>query len=321
MTTTTLPDWMHPTGAGVWAIDTGFQRPRFDAAYLLVHGGRAAFIDTGTNHAVPRLLAALDALGLHRGDVEMVIPTHVHLDHAGGVGTLMAGLPAATLWVHPRGARHLIDPTALWQGATAVYGAQEMERSYGRLLPVPAERVRTTADGMRLTLAGRELLVLDTPGHARHHHALWDVASGGVFTGDTFGLSYRELDVDGRAWILPSSTPVQFEPGPLRDSVARLCTLAPQRLYLTHFGAVADVPRLAALFLGLLEATVSLARSLSAHPQRLQALEAGLWRLYLRSLRSHGCTLADDDIAELLALDLELNAQGIDVWLDKGAPV
>ena len=108
-----LPDFLDDLGHGIYAIDTGFQRPRFDAAYLVVEAGRAAFIDTGTNHAVPRLLAALDALGLAREAVDWVIPTHVHLDHAGGVGLLMQGLPEARLLVHPRGARHLIDPTAL----------------------------------------------------------------------------------------------------------------------------------------------------------------------------------------------------------------
>ena len=105
--------------------------PRFDAAYLLVDGGHAAFIDSGTNHAVPRLLETLDALGLAREAVDYVIPTHVHLDHAGGVGLLMQSLPAATLICHPRGLRHLVDPSQLWASATAVYGAEEMARSYG----------------------------------------------------------------------------------------------------------------------------------------------------------------------------------------------
>ncbi|HSQ73068.1 MAG TPA: MBL fold metallo-hydrolase, partial [Rubrivivax sp.] len=111
-----LPSWLEPVGHGVHAVDTGFQRDRFDAAYLIIHEGRAAFVDTGTTHAVPRLLGALDALGLARHAVDWVIPTHVHLDHAGGAGALMQALPQARLLVHPRGLRHMLDPTALWQG-------------------------------------------------------------------------------------------------------------------------------------------------------------------------------------------------------------
>jgi len=131
-----LPAYVQPLGHGVHAIDTGFVRDRFDAAYLLVDEGRAAFIDTGTAYALPRLLGALDALGLARDAVDWVIPTHVHLDHAGGAGALMQALPRARLLVHPRGLRHLVDPSALWQGALAVYGSEEMERSYGTLVPL-----------------------------------------------------------------------------------------------------------------------------------------------------------------------------------------
>lgn len=314
-----LPSYIQPIGDGVYAIDTGFQREGFDAAWLLVQDGRAAFIDTGTNFAVPRLLGALDALGLAREAVEMVIPTHVHLDHAGGVGLLMQELPAATLWAHPRGARHLIDPRVLYQGALAVYGQEEMDRSYGRLVPVDAARVKTTEEGMSLKLAGRALRVLDTPGHARHHHCLWDEASRGVFTGDTFGLSYREFDVDGKAWVFPTSTPVQFEPGPLRDSVNRIAALQPEKLYLTHFAAVREVPRLQSLFLELLDGMVALAHQVPAGAGQHEALKAGLFDLYLSSLRAHGCALSDAQIHQLLEMDLELNAQGIEVWLDKAA--
>lgn len=314
-----LPSFMQRAAEGVYAIDTGFQREGFDAAWLLVQDGRAAFVDAGTNFAVPRLLAALDVLGLSREAVEMVIPTHVHLDHAGGVGLLMQELPAATLWAHPRGARHLIDPRVLWQGALAVYGEEEMNRSYGRLVPVDASRVRTTEDGIELRLAGRVLRVLDTPGHARHHHCLWDETSGGVFTGDTFGLSYREFDVAGKAWIFPTSTPVQFEPDALKESVLRIAALHPQRLYLTHFACVSDVPRLTALFLSILDAMVALGRGLADSPQRHEELKAGLFEIYLASLRQHGCAMTDSEIHSLLEMDLELNAQGMGVWLEKEA--
>ena len=320
LTTAPLPAFVQALGHGVHAIDTAFHRDQFDAAYLIVHGGQAAFIDTGTNHAVPRLLATLQALGLAVDDVAWVIPTHVHLDHAGGAGLLMQQLPRARLLVHPRGARHMIDPGALWAGATAVYGEEEMARSYGALVPVPAARVATSSDGMTIDLAGRPLLLADTPGHARHHHCVWDAASRGWFTGDTFGLSYREFDTAQGPWIVPTSTPVQFDPEALRASIQRLLSFDPACMYLTHFSRVGEVPRLGRLLLQLLDEMVAMARTLRDAPDRHEALKRGQMALFLRSLRAHGVQTGEAQIAQLLGIDLELNAQGMAVWLDRPSP-
>ena len=309
--------FVQPLAHGIHAIDTGFHRANFDAAYLMIEDGHAAFIDTGTNHSVPRLLEALQAAGLAPDAVDYVIPTHVHLDHAGGAGLLMKELPRATLIVHPLGARHLIDPSRLIKSATGVYGAEEMARSYGDVIGVAAERVQRTFDGMVLPLGGRALKFLDTPGHARHHHCIWDERSRGFFTGDTFGLSYREFDNANGPWLMPTSTPVQFDPEALRASVRRMLACEPDSIYLTHYGRVGDVARLGALFLEQLDAMVVLALSLPATPQRHTALMNGFEAIYLRSLREHGCTLADARVHELLALDLELNAQGVEVWLNR----
>jgi len=319
-----LPDFIEPLGGGIYAIDTGFHRPRFDAAYLLVQDGHAAFVDTGTNHSVPRLLHALSALGIARSAVDHVIPTHVHLDHAGGVGLLTSELPQATTLVHERGARHLVDPTALYRGATAVYGAEEMERSYGRLVPVPAERVQATHDGMTLDWRGRVLRFLDTPGHARHHHCIWDVATRGWFTGDTFGLSYRIFDTAAGAWVVPTTTPVQFEPEALKHSIGRLIEADPQCVYLTHYSRV-DEPRThARRLLRLIDEMVAIGHEHAAAPAPLRhaayrrALRDGL----LQDLRRHGVaeSLITGGVADdWLGLDIELNAQGLGVWIDKQA--
>jgi glyoxylase-like metal-dependent hydrolase (beta-lactamase superfamily II) len=312
-----MPDHFLAHEHGIHAIDTGFHRPAFDAAWLVVERGRAAFIDTGTNHAVPRLLATLAALGLGVDAVDWVIPTHVHLDHAGGVGRLMQQLPAATVLVHPRGARHLVDPSRLIASATGVYGEAEMARSYGQIVAVPAARVRTSVDGMTVELAGRALRCFDTPGHARHHHCLWDERSRGLFTGDTFGLSYREFDTAQGPWLFPTTTPVQFDPPALRASVERLLKLDPQWLYLTHYGRVGDVARLGAAFLEQLDDAVALGRRLRDAANRHAALKQGLATLYRARLARHGCTLPAGQVDELLAMDVELNAQGMGIWLDR----
>jgi glyoxylase-like metal-dependent hydrolase (beta-lactamase superfamily II) len=326
MTDAALPETVQPLGHGIFAIDTGFHRPLFDAAYLVVENGRALFIDTGANPGVPRLLAALDALGIARDHVDHVIPTHVHLDHAGGAGLLMQALPAATMLIHPRGERHMVDPSALVAGATEVYGPQEMARAYGTIVPVPAERVRATHDGQVLDWHGRRFTILDTPGHARHHHCLFDERSRGWFTGDTFGLSYREFDTDQGPWLLPTTTPVQFEPAPLKDSIRRMLAFEPEALYLTHYSRVgrdaAEVRQLGEGLIQQVDEMVELAQAWwgqPASPARHAALKAAIGEQFLRRVRQHGCTVSDADTLALLAVDLELNAQGLGVWMDRAA--
>lgn len=317
-TTSTLPPFVQALPDGIHVIDTGFHRPRFDAAYLMVEDGRAAFIDTGTTHSVPRLLASLTALGLTVDAVDWVIVTHVHLDHAGGAGALMQALPNARLLVHPRGERHMIDPTALLAGARAVYGAEEVARSYGEVPGIAAQRVVTSSDGLTVHLAGRPLQLLDTPGHARHHHCIWDARSRGFFTGDTFGLSYREFDTARGPWLLPTTTPVQFDPEPLRQSVRRMLSYTPERMYLTHYGCVEGVPALGETMLTQIDELVALADPLRDAEARHDKLRQGLRNIYLRRTREHGCSLGDTETLTLLASDIELNAQGLAVWLDGG---
>lgn len=313
-------DTSTPLGHGIWAIDTGHQRPQFDAAYLMVEQGRAAFIDTGTSLALPRLLQALEVAGVPREAVDWVIPTHVHLDHAGGAGALMAALPTARLLVHPRGARHLINPTVLLGSARSVYGDEEVRRAYGTVLPVEASRVVESADGMVVDLAGRPLQLLDTPGHARHHHCVWDKRSQGFFTGDTFGLSYREFDTPQGPWLLPTTSPTQFDPLAMRASIERLLAYQPQRMYLTHYGCIGDVAARGREVLALLDAVVALGRQVEAQglpaAERQTALVEGLTALYLQRLHAMGSTVSRAQLMALLGMDLELNAQGMAVWLD-----
>lgn len=303
---------------GIVTIDTGFQRPRFDAAYLVVENGRGAFIDCGTQHSVPAMLAALAGQGLAPADVDWLILTHVHLDHAGGAGALMRELPNAMLAAHPRGAPHMIDPQRLVAGATAVYGEAEMARSYGEIVPVAAERVRVLADGDVVELAGRALSCMDTPGHARHHLCVWDERSRGWFTGDTFGLSYREFDnAAGAPFVIPTTSPVQFEPEPLKASIRAMLARGPESMYLTHYARVGDVARLAGDLIAQIDEMVALARAAHGHDDRHARLLESLTRLYVSRASAHGSPLDAREVAELLDVDIELNAQGLEVWLDR----
>ena len=301
---------------GIHIIDTGFHRPRFDAAYLIVERGRGAFLDCGTSHSVPVLLAAVEEAGLRPADIDWLILTHVHLDHAGGAGALLEYLPDARVVVHPRGAPHMIDPARLIAGATAVYGEEEMARSYGTIVPIPESRVDIARDGHRVDLAGRTLACLDTPGHALHHLCLWDATSRSVFTGDTFGISYRELDTDRGIFLFPTTTPVQFDPEALKTSIARLVALEPERAFLTHFGAIDHIPQNARSLIEQIDAMSQGALALIDAPDRHAALVAMLDALYVPRAVAHS-GLAESAVRDLLGMDIELNAQGLGVWLDR----
>jgi glyoxylase-like metal-dependent hydrolase (beta-lactamase superfamily II) len=306
-------------GHDAYAIDTDFHRPRFDAAYLLIDSGRAAFIDTGTNFAVPRLLAALAHAGLAPADVDWVIPTHVHLDHAGGAGALMQALPHARMAVHPLGAPHMIDPGVLQASSTAIYGEAEMARTYGTLVPVDASRIERVGDGASITLGRRRLEFLDTPGHARHHFCVWDERSRCWFTGDTFGQSYAEIRHGERRFIVPSTTPVQFEPEALKRSITRLLERDPAGMCLTHFGRVGDAQRLGRELIDQVDEMAALARQCRDHADRLTALQGGLNAMCERRLRQLGFVDHVESHLKLLALDIRLNAKGLVSWLDREA--
>jgi len=306
-------------GDGVYAVDTGFIRSQFDACYIVTQRApsseRIAIIDTGTNYSVPRILATLSDLECKPEEVDYILLTHVHLDHAGGAGSLMQACPNAKLVVHPRGARHMIDPTQLRAGAVAVYGEEVVQKDYGQLVPIEAHRVIEASDGLMINLAGRILTCIDTPGHAKHHITIWDQLSHGAFTGDTFGLSYREFDTDKGHFIIPTTTPIQFDPKALRISLKRIMALKPECLYPTHFSKVTGVARLYQKMTEMLTKVESLGKSVAQANNRHELLKNGLLNLYIQELRDHGCELTDTKIEQLLSTDIELNAQGMGVWL------
>lgn len=301
----------------IHAVDTHYLRPVFDAAHVVLHGGRAAIVDCGTSHSVPRILAALEALGVARETVDWLFITHVHLDHAGGAGQLMQALPQARAVLHPRGAPHMIDPTKLIAASRAVYGDAVYEKLYGEILPIDAARVQVTTEGEQIDLAGRKFRVLHTPGHAMHHHVFFDELSRGVFTGDTFGLSYRDFDVDGRAFAFPTTTPTQFDPNQLIDSVRRIMALDPEAAYLTHYGRITDLPRIAEGLIRMIGDFVHIARQHAALPsdEARRLIREGLHEVLRGELARHGCTLPEAVVDEVLELDLDLNADGLLAWL------
>jgi glyoxylase-like metal-dependent hydrolase (beta-lactamase superfamily II) len=301
---------------GVTAIDIGLYRPGLAACYLLRQGDRLAFIDTGTYHTVPRLLELLQAMGLGPEQVDYVIPTHVHLDHAGGAGELMRRCPNARLVVHPKGAPHLIDPAKLIAGASAVYGEAEFARDYGTLVPVPEERVLLAPDGFELELNGRALVFLDTPGHANHHFCVFDRLSQGFFSGDTCGISYREFECGGRPFVFAPTTPVAFDPESWQHSLDRILQYEPQAFFLTHFGRIRPTPDVIDQLRASIRRCAEIALAEQAPKEGRQGrIHRVLERDLVAGLEARRCGLAPERARELLAVDSDLNAQGLEVWL------
>lgn len=302
---------------GISAIDAEYLRPGLAAIHLIVEGNQAVIVDTGTNHSVPHVMEALKQKGLSSKNVAYVFLTHVHLDHAGGAGALVRELPHARVVVHPRGLRHMADPGKLIAGATAVYGEKRLRALYGEILPVDSTRLIEAPDGFSLSLNGRSFLFLDTPGHARHHNAIFDEKSASMFTGDIFGMSYRELDVDGREFILPTSSPTQFDPEAAHVSIERVLGYRPRQVFLTHFSRVTQLERHAAALHLLLDDYVAVAKScLGQNEGRHRCLVAEMQRLLLARVRNHGCRLPEPVLLDLLEMDMEINAQGLAVWID-----
>lgn len=306
-----------PQGGGVYLVDTLYVRPGLAASHIVVDGDRAAFIDTGPAPAAPRLLAALDELRLAREQVDYVFLTHVHLDHAGAAGQLIEALPNAKAVLHPRGAPHMIDPARLIAGSIQVYGEERYRALYGEVLPIPAGRVVVTEDGTRLELGRRTFEFIDAPGHAKHHHCPIDLDHREVYSGDNFGICYRDLDTAAGPFMLPTTTPVQFDPDAFHATIDRLMSYQPTRVFQTHFGPVDQLERLARDLHATIVELVRIARQHARAPDRRARIEADMFRWISVRLDEHGYTGDRAQRHALLDEDVRLNTAGLEVWLDR----
>ncbi len=307
----------HQLPFNITCIDTQHMRSDFVAAYLIENNHRAAFIDTGCYLSVPTLLATLEAKNISRESVDYIILTHIHLDHAGGAGELLRHLPNANIYVHQRGAHHLIDPSKLRAGVIGVYGELFFKQFLGDLIPAPAERVIIKQAGDTLNLGGRLLAFIDTPGHARHHLCIWDKTSQGIFSGDTLGVSYREFDTDQGTLIFPPTTPIQFDPAAWIKTINQLMTLNPKTAYLTHFNQITFNQASAKMLIQHINGFVAIAKAHQTSQHRHQAIKKALLSYLLDIASKHGVTLDEARQIKLFKGDLEICAQGLGVWLDE----
>lgn len=318
-----MPARSHPeplfaeVAPGITAIDTGMAGQRELNAVYLVAASEPCLIETGPGVDGPVVLEALRSLGVARGDLAHVVVTHIHMDHAGGAGALLASYPRATLWVHEQGAPHVVDPSRLIASTARTYGEGRMRDLYGETLPCPTARVRPVADGDRIPLGDRHLEVVHTPGHASHHVALLDDATGSLFTGEAIG-SYLPWGDCYR----PALPPPEVDVEAALDSIERMRSRRPTSLLTSHFGVVTDpvegFDRSAQRIRGWSE---TVRRSLAADPDRSdEALVRLLGTQARREYETDSGRSFDRDRDRYDALgSIRMNAQGLGRYWRKRA--
>ena len=300
-------------GHGIVCIDSGYVDNEYAAIYLIQEGDDVAIIETGTFHTIPNVLDVLSELDIKHSQIKYVIPTHIHLDHAGGASGMMALFDQARLIIHPRGARHMIDPSRLVAGSEAVYGEETFKRLYGEIKPIDEKRVDIANDLDVFALGNRELVFIDTPGHAKHHFCIYDAQSKGIFTGDTFGLSYPPLKNRAHG-LIPTSSPVDFDPEAMLNSVDRLLDYAPEHMYLTHFGQIDHPQDKIADFKQWINDYLAFCQRINpVDKATTQTLERALRDMTVKKLgATAGCN--EVELLALLGTDIRLNAQGLAIW-------
>lgn len=294
-------------------------RDNFVAAYLIKDNGRAAFIDTGCHLSVSMLLATLDAENIPRENVDYILLTHIHLDHAGGAGELIKYLPNAKVYVHEYGANHLIDPSKLRAGVIGVYGELFFKQFLGDLIPIAENKIIIAKDNDEITLGNRVLKFIDTLGHARHHVCIWDEKSQGIFSGDTLGVSYREFDTEQGELIFPPTTPIQFDPDAWKNTVNQLMQLKPKYAYLTHFNRIDFTQQSADMLIKHIDGFVKIAEQMQHEENRHKAIKESLLNYLLEIANHHNVELDKTQQIKLFKGDLEICAQGLGVWLDSSS--
>lgn len=222
---------IRPLTETITLIDLQFQgRVEVIAAYLFYDGDTAALVETGPASTADTLLAGVQAAGVPLEALRQIFVTHIHLDHSGAAGVLAGRLPWTTVYVHPVGAPHLIDPSKLLASAARIYG-DKMETLWGTIAPVPSERIVTLKDGDEISIPGSTLLAFDTPGHAKHHHAYFDTRSRLLFTGDIGGVR-----LPGVRYVRPPTPPPELDIEEWRASIAKLRAVDASGVCPTHFG-------------------------------------------------------------------------------------
>jgi glyoxylase-like metal-dependent hydrolase (beta-lactamase superfamily II) len=303
------------TKTKIITIDCEYVEKEIACAYLLIRNDSAIFIETNTNHAVPHLLDALSKEGLSPENVKYIICTHAHLDHSGGAGLLMQSCKNAICLLHPKAAKHLINPEVLIKSSISVYGEENYKNLYGEIIPIPKDRVQIPEDGQTVNWQGTELKFFYTKGHANHHFCIYEKDQNTVFTGDSYGLSYPFLQKKG-TFLIPATTPNDFDAVEAIKSIRMIHATGADSAHLTHFGKIT----LSSATMKDLEEGVQFSENLLTKIESLGANESEI-KLGLReSLRAFYDSKAErlgqfftEEEWKLLELDIRINSEGL--WI------
>ena len=296
---------MFDVADGITAIDTFYGGlERYTAAYLL-DAREPVIVETGPTTSADHVKAGLDRLGIGRDDLAHIVVTHIHLDHAGGVGTLCDSYPKASVWVHERGAPHLADPARLVASATRVYGEERVASLFGSVQAVPAQRIRSVADGDVLEFGGRMLTAAATPGHASHQVALVDSATGAVFTGDALGIHPPDVPI-----LRPATPPPEYDLDLAIASIEKIRSLAGELVLFSHFGPVRDVDRICDLAVERFRAWTESVRVAMETTDDLDEIVSVLQTVARGDVETGSEATIDLDRFEILA-GVRVNAMGI----------
>ena len=304
---------MFDCGDGIYGIDTFYEREGCTSVYIICSGGRCGIIESAANSSLPHLLSALDELGVDYANVDFLALTHVHLDHAGGAGSYMQKFPNAKLIVHPRGAKHMADPTALIEGVCEVYGKSETERMYGEIIPVDKERIISAGDGYVFHIGEKKIITLETPGHAKHHNSYYDESDSVIFSGDAFGVSYSEMQTEKGRWAIPTTSPVQFSPEDMVSSINRMLALNPKKILLTHFGEVSNIGEAAEELCSTVQEYTKIAEDAQGG---FKMIKENVKKLHTDMCRKHNISNPEYYTDSILSTDTELNSQGLACWYE-----
>ena len=301
----------------IFCFDANYIRNKFAAIHFIKQNNKVLIVDTATNHSAKRFLNTLHTMNIAPESVEWILLTHVHLDHAGGAGLLMRMCPNAQLAVHARGARHMVNPEALWASVVSVYGKEEAEKQYGQLIPVDENRIVAVGEGEIISFQNRKLQIFDAPGHANHHIVIFDEESKSFFTGDAFGIAYPELTNEDGEFIFISSTPTQFEPVKFDTTIKKIMEQKPQSCFLTHFSKIMNVEKNGYELLKQLDEYVTITQQTKNCESQQDQIREKLFELLYKKLEKTNLSISRREFGNLLSLDLSLNAQGLEYWNNK----
>ena len=299
-------------------IDAYYAYPGHSCVYLVGDEDEYALIDCGTALSGKYIMGALENLNIDPGQIKYILPTHVHLDHAGGAGVLCQTLPNAQVYVHPRGHRHLINPERLVSGSVIIYGEDMMKFAVGDTIPVPEDRCHELEDGQELSVGKLKILTQFTPGHAKHHCGFFEEKNGNYYSGDVLGNSYPFMDSKNRHLMFLCSAPVDYNGGDWHDSLNKISALSPKRACLCHCGALNNPGQAIEDMHRLIDKNDALAVKLvdiDDDGERRKAVEEMVWGLFWDEFEERETPMNREHAKSWMKKDVHISTEGIDHWL------